>query len=383
MKNGEEILTNALSECDQQSKPPGAEAFVEWIPVIIAIFEVIRSCFSPSAAMRQMKRGGAIARSRIKAALVQGNYKGDLDAMAARMAAKCKNASDDELQKILDDAKDMPDPTKQSGPWPTGEWTAAILAMLLFSSTAFAQWPAAPPPAGPTSLWPTQPEVKAPGKSDSEVKKLERELAQIRKELHDALAPEVANSKAKSTDEKLFLGKYESPCIIFVWASWCPNCDVAAKSLVPWLEKSRWRVHRMDADQNQDVLAKLNVPQIPAFIIVKDRKEAGRYVGLDKDAFVKELERVRSLPSPSEAPAAPAPPEDPATLRAEDQEKPDTVVCQCLGYRGKAFCKCLQAGVQCHCSGAKGSVWKNTGQSAKASDKIQGQYANPLTGRSI
>ena len=54
------------------------------------------------------------------------------------------------------------------------------------------------------------------------------------------------------------------------------------ESLVAWVkvtQKKRLRVIDVDADENPSILAKLHVGQVPALILVKDRRVLGRIEG--------------------------------------------------------------------------------------------------------
>lgn len=83
---------------------------------------------------------------------------------------------------------------------------------------------------------------------------------------------------------------------------------------------------------------------------------AGRLVGIQNGStrgtiFFTPLSDVESWLSSAPAEAgAHTPSASPAA---------DTSVCECLGYRGREHCACLQNGVKCQCNATKGSEWFN------------------------
>lgn len=136
--NGEDILKDGIIKTNEEVNPGAAIDPASIIAIITSIFEAIRLCRNPEAAERQVQRGGAIAKSRLRKILKKEGYsKAKRNEMAAKLAEKGRNLTEEEVKAIIDDAQDMPEPNPPGGWWP--QWTAAIL-LALIPATANADW---------------------------------------------------------------------------------------------------------------------------------------------------------------------------------------------------------------------------------------------------
>src|ERR1035437_8481813 len=72
--------------------------------------------------------------------------------------------------------------------------------------------------------------------------------------------------------------------LVDIYAEWCGPCKLIAP-IVDELSidyKDQIKVGKIDADQNSDIVSKLNIRNIPTVLIFKDGEVVDKVVGLDR-----------------------------------------------------------------------------------------------------
>lgn len=151
MSKGEEVLSAALADSHAKVSGEGASALDPTIiiTVIGMILDFIKSCRNQGEAAARIKEGGALSFMGVRKALTAGGYADELNSrerrikireVAREMTAKGKTATQADIDAILAEANDIPDPP---GGGATGPWPFAILLAvgLIFSNVAQAQSP--------------------------------------------------------------------------------------------------------------------------------------------------------------------------------------------------------------------------------------------------
>src|SRR2546425_13282927 len=87
-------------------------------------------------------------------------------------------------------------------------------------------------------------------------------------------------------------------------ADWCPPCQQMTP-VVSELERQGYRVERVNVDRDQAKASQFRVANIPTFVVPKDGKESGRWVGAcTADSLRRMLGPVTS--AQAQTPKAPA-----------------------------------------------------------------------------
>jgi len=81
------------------------------------------------------------------------------------------------------------------------------------------------------------------------------------------------------------------PVLVDFWAAWCSPCRAMAPHVEALAEAyaGRVRVGTLDADGNQDVVAKLDVRSLPTFLVFKAGAVVGQIVGAVPRSRLEEL----------------------------------------------------------------------------------------------
>ena len=77
--------------------------------------------------------------------------------------------------------------------------------------------------------------------------------------------------------------------LIDFYADWCGPC-VAMKPVIEELEKElagNAEIKKINVDTNQEEASKYGVMSIPTYLILKDGKEAGRFIGVTSKEVIK------------------------------------------------------------------------------------------------
>jgi len=239
---GESILHKGIVESHEKVNPNQAIDVTMIIGIVSSIFEMIRGCSSPASASRQIKRGKSLAYRSVKKALKKQGYEGNVKKVAREIAEKGRDLSEEEIQMILDDAADVPQPP----PKPGGLWPLWVLLPLLLMPS-FAQ----------AGLWPVV--------EDKSV-----EVAQA------SIWP-VTYTVPQDEPEKILDRMY------IMTAEGCPPCKEALDRLQKkdgpfdklkesgWLIGTEGSVHIQIVDVDKsNIDDRLGVHYTPAFVMVKD-----------------------------------------------------------------------------------------------------------------
>lgn len=95
--------------------------------------------------------------------------------------------------------------------------------------------------------------------------------------------PELTQSPFDVTDENFteLVMESESPVVVYFWADWCPPCKWMApiiKEVASENEKT-FLIAQLDTDRNRQTTIKYRIEAIPTFIVFRDGKITGRFVG--------------------------------------------------------------------------------------------------------
>jgi hypothetical protein len=244
MASGEKILEDAFTEVHGEVLPNRAIDPATIMALVMAAFQAIQSCLNAGAAKRQIQRGGAIVKTRLKKILKGKGYdKKDRREMADKLAARGTNLTEEEIDEILSDSQDVPADRPGKKPWwPLGVTGALILSF--FPMTANAGW------------WPTV-DVQPVTISDPEPLFM-----------WPTTEPEVMQTR-----------------IILEISDKCGPCEFVLKNQIPILEKSGWTVGEGPENHVQIVnVTGTDHGPTPTWNLIHHGKEFAELAGSDHSA---------------------------------------------------------------------------------------------------
>lgn len=109
--------------------------------------------------------------------------------------------------------------------------------------------------------------------------------------------PQLTKSLFNVTDENFTKQVMESelPVVVYFWADWCPPCKWMAPIIkeVASENKETFLIAKLDADRNGQAVLKYRINAIPTFIVFRDGKITGRFVGgIQKAGLVRHIRQA-------------------------------------------------------------------------------------------
>jgi thioredoxin 1 len=88
--------------------------------------------------------------------------------------------------------------------------------------------------------------------------------------------------------------KSEKPVLVDFWAAWCGPCQMMGPIIDELAEKvkDKYKVGKLNVDENRETASKYGVMSIPTLIIFKDGKNVKQFIGVqNKESLQEELEK--------------------------------------------------------------------------------------------
>ncbi len=89
--------------------------------------------------------------------------------------------------------------------------------------------------------------------------------------------------------------KSDLPVVIDLWAAWCGPCKMIAPIIEELAEEyeGKFKVGKLDVDENQQTAIKYGVRSIPTVLIFKDGEVKDTIIGaVPKSVFVSKMEAI-------------------------------------------------------------------------------------------
>jgi thioredoxin 1 len=89
--------------------------------------------------------------------------------------------------------------------------------------------------------------------------------------------------------------KSEKPVLVDFWAAWCGPCQMMGPIIEELAEelKDKYKIGKLNVDENRETAAKYNIMSIPTLIIFKNGEVVKQLVGVQaKESLKEELEKI-------------------------------------------------------------------------------------------